>query len=148
MEISKILKPKTELEIWESLSRLSPDEMLLSSTRQGFYPGVVGALERGADINAIQLFGTSVLVSTIRNGHINVASYLVKAGANVSYEVLECALPYPDLLETLLDVFNPAHLTIAELRRLFGVAVEHYKYRSARKIKTRLVNEMKYIYQW
>ncbi len=148
MEICEILKPKTEQEIWESLSCLSADEMLLSSTRHGFYPGVVAALEKGADINAMQLFGTSTLASTIRNGYTKVASCLVKAGADVSYEVLESALLYPDLLETLLDAFNPSLLTFAELRRLFDIAVQQYLHRSARKIKTRLVNEMKHIYQW
>lgn len=148
MKLQEILRPKTEKEIWEALPQLSPDELLMRSSNGGFLPGVISALEKGADIDAIQLFSTSILENTIKKGHIKIAMHLLKAGANVSYEVLESSLMYPDLLEKMLDAFNPVYLTIAELRTLFDIADRCYLHRSARKIKTHLVHEIKHIYQW
>ena len=61
------------------LEELSPDQLLFTSSRIGFLPGVKRALERGADVHAqndLALHWASV------NGHKDTVEVLLKARAN------------------------------------------------------------------
>ena len=51
MKMTEILKPKSESEIWDGMTRLSTNLLLFTSARAGFMPGVKKALDQGADID-------------------------------------------------------------------------------------------------
>jgi ankyrin repeat protein len=75
-----IFRPKSEDEIMPHLGDISPNELLLTSSRIGFLSGVKLALKNGADIHA-RNDGALRLAS--ENGHKNVVEFLLKNEADV-----------------------------------------------------------------
>ena len=73
---------------------------------------------------------------------------MIEHGATFSYNELITCLKYPEFLEELLDIINPAKLSIEDLRSLFDVANRKCWFRSASKIRTKLILEMNYIYKF
>jgi ankyrin repeat protein len=80
MDISKILKPKSEEEIFSSLGNIKPNLLMINSISAGFIPGIEMALKRGVDINAEN--DLALRLASFHN-HKNVVEFLLKNGANV-----------------------------------------------------------------
>jgi ankyrin repeat protein len=78
--IEDILRPKSEEEILSHLNKLSPNELLTTSARIGFLPGVKLALERGANVH---VWNDYALLWASNRGHYDVVELLLKRGANV-----------------------------------------------------------------
>jgi ankyrin repeat protein len=78
--LEDILRPKSEEEILSHLKKLSPNILLIKSSRTGFLPGVKLALERGANhIDALRWASN--------NGHKDVVELLLNNRANIHDEV-------------------------------------------------------------
>ncbi len=148
MELGKFLLPKSKKAILKKIKSLHANRILASSVTRGSLHGVKEAIKQGADVNHSWFFSKSVLCIAIEKNHAEIARYMIEHGAIFSYDELAYSLKYPELLEELLDIINPAKLSIADLRRLFDDAYTNRLYGSASKIKTKLVLEMKYIYEF
>lgn len=145
MKLGLILKPKSEEEILQQLSSLTPDDMLDRCVTADYLPGVIIALENGASINNIRYLSRSLLKKSIENGNIEIVECLIEYGAKFCYNELEACLKNPDLLGKMIENYNPAQLTIIELKDLFYYAKRHYLYRSAKIIRSKLIKEIKEI---
>jgi len=107
MKVTEIFKPKTGKEIWNDLSNLSPDKMLIASASAGFLNGVQMALEKGADINAFSDYDeSSALASASLNGHHEIVLYLLGRKALVCNLALIGVFDRPDLFKLLLQEAN------------------------------------------
>lgn len=103
MKMTEILKPKTEKEIWDGINCLCENVTLIASARNGFMPGVIKALERGADINFYDEFdGCSVLAAASENGHFEIVRYLLDRKALVCNVALMGVFDIPDLFTEML----------------------------------------------
>ena len=80
MKCSDILKPKSEEEILSQLGDLSPENLLIMSSKIGFLPGVKLALKNGTDVHTQNDYA---LRWASGNGHKDVVELLLKNGANV-----------------------------------------------------------------
>lgn len=104
MKVTEIFKPKTGKEIWNDLSNLSPDKMLIASASAGLLTGVQMALEKGADINAIDEYdGCSALAANSENGHLDIVCYLLDRKALVCNFALMGVFDKPEVFKPMLD---------------------------------------------
>ena len=58
--------------------------LLIQSARLGNHRQIIAALERGADVNAIDAQGTSALMFAAQKGLTGIVDLLIAAGANVN----------------------------------------------------------------
>lgn len=68
----------------EEANKRSPDQLLLDAAYAGSTYWIEKALERGANINAKDRFGTSALLHAIKNGHYEALALLLYEGADVN----------------------------------------------------------------
>lgn len=59
------------------------ENALLESARNGDFEGVKAALKDGADINAKEKYGDTVLNLCAENGHLDIVKYLAESGADI-----------------------------------------------------------------
>ncbi len=148
MELKKVLVPNSKNDILKKIKSSHANQVLESCVKRGSLPGVIKAINQGADVNHEWFLSKSVLCKAIEYNHVEIVRYLIEQGAIFSYDELLHSLKYPDLLEELLDIINPAKLSIEDLRKLYDIAFRKCWFRSASKIRTKLVLEMKYIYEF
>ena len=79
-KMTDILRPKSEEEILSHLGGLSPENLLIMSSKIGFLPGVKLALKNGTDVHAHY---DLALRWASNNGHKDVVELLLKYGADV-----------------------------------------------------------------
>jgi len=107
MKSYEILKPKTENEIWEGITRLSINLLLFTSARAGFMPGVKKALEQGADIDYfIDFCGKTALAAASEEEQFHVVRYLLDKNASVCDLSLIGAFDKMDLFKMMLERVN------------------------------------------
>lgn len=107
MKATEILKPKTESEIWDGMTRLSTNLLLFTSARAGFMPGVKKALEQGADIDYfIDFCGKTALAAASEEGQFHVVRYLLDKNASVCDISLIGVFEQMDLLTVMLERVN------------------------------------------
>ena len=122
--IGDIFKPKSEEEIISSMGDLSPNELLIKSTKKGFLPGIKKAIEMGANVHAED---DNALLFASLNGHYGVVKLLLDNGADV-HAVNDFALRWAsvnghyDVVALLLD--NGANVPMGTLRQ--ASANDHY----------------------
>jgi hypothetical protein len=78
--LDKILKPKSEEDILKSLKRLSPNNILIKSSRGGFLEGVKISVKKGVNIN---IAGGFAIRHSCARGHYDIVKYLIDNGANI-----------------------------------------------------------------
>lgn len=104
MKITEMFKPKTEKEIWNDLSNLPPNKMLIASASVGFLIGVQIALDNGADIDALSDYDeSSALASASLKGHLEIVHYLLGRKALVCNLALIGVFNIPYLFKLMLQ---------------------------------------------
>lgn len=104
MKINEMFKPKTEKEIWNDLSNLPPDKMLIACASVGLLTGVQIALDKGADINALSDYDeSSALASASLKGHHEIVHYLLGRKALVCNLALIGIFDIPDMFKLMLQ---------------------------------------------
>ena len=78
--IKSLLVGPTEKEVWDNFKKLSPDQLLLKSSKIGFIKGVKLALDKGADVH---VFEDEPLLAASENGHTDIVKLLLDRGADV-----------------------------------------------------------------
>ncbi len=137
MKMTEILKPKSESEIWDGMTRLSTNLLLFTSARAGFMPGVKKALEQGADIDyLIDFCGKTALAAASEEGQFNVVRYLLDKNASVCDISLIGAFERMDLFTMMLERVNIKECD--DLRLALEVAEGEDKYEIAYLIRERI----------
>ena len=75
-----MLISKSDVEILDNIKNLSPKVILIKSAKYGFASGVKSALEKGANVHAMN---DEALKWASRNGHVEVVKILLDAGADI-----------------------------------------------------------------
>jgi ankyrin repeat protein len=136
MKMTEILKPKTENEIWEGMTRLTTNLLLFTSARVGFMPGVKKALEQGADIDYfIDFCGRTALATASEEGQFHVVKYLLDRDASVCDISLIGAFERMDLFNMMLERVK---LKECELRIALEVAEDENRAEIANLIRERI----------
>jgi ankyrin repeat protein len=117
--LEDILKPKSEEEILSHLGGLSPENLLIMSSKIGFLPGVKLALKNGANVHAKNDYA---LRWASGNGHKDVVELLLKNGVNVHADNDDAlrwasANGHKDVVELLLKNGADVHANNDEARR-------------------------------
>ena len=79
-QIENILRPKSEEKILSHLGNLTPNDLLIKSSKIGFLPGMKLALEKGAYVHARNDYALQL---TSAKSHKDAVELLLKNGANV-----------------------------------------------------------------
>ncbi len=122
MELYKVLKPKSEEEIWEFIACLPPNEMLWESARGGFLFGVKAALNRGADINYSNKYSYSSLSEATFMGFSDIVCFLIDQGAEACHMSLISAIKHPPIFEKMLGNVNSELCNIHNFKIMYMVA--------------------------
>jgi len=137
MKITEILKPKSESEIWDGMTRLSTNLLLFTCARAGFMPGVKKALEKGADIDYFMDFcGKTALAAASEEGQFHVVRYLLDKNASVCDLSLIGAFDKMDLFKMMLERVNIKECD--GLRLALEVAEGEEKYEIVNQIRERI----------
>ena len=135
--MTEILKPKTENEIWEGMTRLTTNLLLFTSARVGFMPGVKKALEQGADIDYFMDFcEKTALAAASEEGQFHVVRYLLDKNASVCDLSLIGAFDKMDLFKMMLERVNIKECD--GLRLALEVAEGEEKYEIVNQIRERI----------
>ncbi len=137
MKMTEILKPKSESEIWDGMTRLSTNLLLFTCARAGFMPGVKKALEQGADIDYFMDFcGKTALAAASEEGQFHVVRYLLDKNASVCDLSLIGAFDKMDLFKMMLERVNIKECD--GLRLALEVAEGEEKYEIVNQIRERI----------
>jgi len=135
--MTEILKPKSESEIWDGMTRLSTNLLLFTCARAGFMPGVKKALEQGADIDYFMDFcGKTALAAASEEGQFHVVRYLLDKNASVCDLSLIGAFDKMDLFKMMLERVNIKECD--GLRLALEVAEGEEKYEIVNQIRERI----------
>ena len=135
--MTEILKPKSESEIWDGMTRLSTNLLLFTCARPGFMPGVKKALEQGADIDYFMDFcGKTALAAASEEGQFHVVRYLLDKNASVCDLSLIGAFDKMDLFKMMLERVNIKECD--GLRLALEVAEGEEKYEIVNQIRERI----------
>ena len=135
--MTEILKPKSESEIWDGMTRLSTNLLLFTCARAGFIPGVKKSLEQGADIDYFMDFcGKTALAAASEEGQFHVVRYLLDKNASVCDLSLIGAFDKMDLFKMMLERVNIKECD--GLRLALEVAEGEEKYEIVNQIRERI----------
>jgi ankyrin repeat protein len=141
MKMMEVLTPKTKQEIWEEISKLSPNELLRKSAIGGYLDGVIAALNRGAEIDYAPKYFHTALDAAVFLGNNDIALYLLKMGATTSICTLRDSIDKESLFKELLDNFPTSTISIIILEGLLEIAVSNSFYEVGHYVQARLKKE-------
>lgn len=141
MKLDEILKPKTESEIAEGLSKLSPDEKLIQCASNGYMVGIKEALSENANINYKLEKGDTPLDLAAFGNHYNTCEYLIQNGAWVSDISLGYSVKSDRLFMLMLNNLPLELCNCNDLKWSITVAIQSGRPDRISKMEDRIVAE-------